>query len=191
MQACRLHFMKARKWACESGSIVRACGGEKADDNKSCNNNDDEDLAAYFEALDKWLNNDNCNNNECDHNASKCNCCDLSDSMASDKEEGKCKKPEEVVYRKEICHKEELDMFNETQQNAILGCDKKQKKSVSKKTLPSRLALEKKRLEVEHERLELQKKKLERQQEKEGCELKLKQRELERLFELKKCERRK
>lgn len=154
--------------------------------------------------------------------------------MASDKEEGKCKKTEEVVYRKEICHKEEYGIsvaesrlfhsesrhmagmqscaqisslretnqsqeiceiredstcsFNETPQNPILDCDKKQKKSVSKKTSASRLAIEKKRLEVEHERLELEKKKFEWQQEKEGCELKLKQTELERLFELKKCE---
>uniref|UniRef100_A0A1A9ZWV4 Uncharacterized protein n=1 Tax=Glossina pallidipes TaxID=7398 RepID=A0A1A9ZWV4_GLOPL len=236
MQACRLHFIKARKWAHESGSNIRAFGCEKAvkDDNKSCNNNGDEDLVAYFEAFDKLLNNDNFDNNNYDHNASKCNCCDQSDSMASDKEEGKCKKPEEVVYRKGICHKKEhgisvvesrlvhsesRDMagmqscaqisslretnkseemceiredstcsFNETQQKPILDCDKKQKKSVSKKTSASLLSFEKKRLEVEHERLELEKKKFEWQQEKEGRELKLKQTELERMFELKKCE---
>ncbi|KAL9897760.1 uncharacterized protein ACN427_006164 isoform 1-T1 [Glossina fuscipes fuscipes] len=184
--------------------------------------------------IDKLLSNDNCNNNDSDHDASNCTCCDLSDSMASEKEEGKCKKPEEGLYRKEVFRKDEYGVsvaesrivhsesrhmagmqscaqiptireinqseeisevredsicsFNETQESAVLGYDKKQKKSVSKKNSASRLALEKKRLEVEHQRLELEKKKFEWQQEKEGCELKLKQTELERLFELKKCE---
>ncbi|KAI9579147.1 hypothetical protein GQX74_014764 [Glossina fuscipes] len=236
MQACRLHFIKAQKWSHDSESIVRTFGGEKAvkDDRKSCNNNGDEDLSAYFEMIDKLLSNDNCNNNDSDHDASNCTCCDLSDSMASEKEEGKCKKPEEGLYRKEVFRKDEYGVsvaesrivhsesrhmagmqscaqiptireinqseeisevredsicsFNETQESAVLGYDKKQKKSVSKKNSASRLALEKKRLEVEHQRLELEKKKFEWQQEKEGCELKLKQTELERLFELKKCE---
>uniref|UniRef100_A0A1B0B1M1 Uncharacterized protein n=1 Tax=Glossina palpalis gambiensis TaxID=67801 RepID=A0A1B0B1M1_9MUSC len=235
MQACRLHFIKARKRSHDSEPIIRAFGGEKAhrdnmqfknrnifyehnivrvrdssasllrlsytphtfrDDSKSCNNNGEEDPSAYSEMIDKLLSNDNCNNNDSDHDASNCTCCDLSDSMASEKEEEKCKKPEEGLYRKEVFRKDEYGVsvaesrivhsesrhiavredsicsFNETQENAVFGYDKKQKKSVSKKNSASRLALEKKRLEVEHQRLELEKKKFELQQEKEGCELK-------------------
>uniref|UniRef100_A0A1A9WNH8 Uncharacterized protein n=1 Tax=Glossina brevipalpis TaxID=37001 RepID=A0A1A9WNH8_9MUSC len=61
------------------------------------------------------------------------------------------------------------------------------RQSITKKST-SQLILEKRKIEVEHEKLQLEQKKFNWQLEKEGTELKLKQKELEHQFELRKFE---
>ncbi|KAI9576795.1 hypothetical protein GQX74_015214 [Glossina fuscipes] len=135
------------------------------------------------------------------HDASNCTCCDLSDSMASEKEEGKCKKPEEGLYRKEVFRKDEYGVsFAESpivhsESRHMAGMQSCAQIPTIRETNQSEEICEVREGSIcsfnesqENARLELEKKKFEWQQEKEGCELKLKQTELERLFELKKCE---